>query len=103
MSGDFGVRKTIYHSHKIFYWPCMKGILTKYVNGCVICSICKQPYRKLGLYTPLLVPSHPWESVSMDFIGWFPFLRKCHEFLHIMVDRFSKMCFLMPCKKSTSH
>ena len=56
--------------------------------------------RKLGLYTPLPVPSRPCESVSMDFVGGLPMLRKQHDYLYVVVDRFSKMCILMPCKKT---
>ena len=67
--------------------------------GHVMFSICKPTNRKLGLYTPLLVPSHPWESVSMDFVGGFPLSRKGHYYLYVMVDRFSNMYILLPCKK----
>jgi len=88
------------HLQSFCYWPCMKEIVNTYVNGCVIlCYVCKPTNRKLGLYTPLLVPSHPWESMSMDFVGRFPFLRKGHDYLYVVVDRFSKMFVLMPCKK----
>ena len=54
----------------------------------------------LGLYTPLPVPSRPWESVSMYFVGVLPMSRKQHDYLYVVVDRFSKMCILMPCKKT---
>jgi hypothetical protein len=53
---------------------------------------------KSGLYTPLPVPSHPWESISMDFVGGFPMSKRGHDYLYVVVDRFSKMCVLMPCK-----
>jgi hypothetical protein len=33
-----------------------------------MCSISKPRNKKLGLYTPLLVPSHPWESICMDSV-----------------------------------
>jgi hypothetical protein len=49
----------------------MKEILTKYVKGCVMCSTCNPTNRKLGLYSPLPAPSHPWECISMDFVGEF--------------------------------
>ena len=64
-----------------------------------MCSACKPTNRKLGLYTPLLVPSRPWESISMDFVGGLPMSKIGHDYLYVVVDRFSKMCILMPCKK----
>ena len=80
----------------------MKEIVTKYVKGCVMCSTCKHTNRKLGLYSPLPVPSHPWESISMDFVGGLPMSRRGHDYLYVVVDRFSKMCILMPCKKQVT-
>ena len=67
-----------------------------------MCATNKPSNRKLGLYTPLPVPSHPWESVSMDFVGGLPMSRKGHDYLYVVVDPFSKMCILMPCKKQVT-
>lgn len=77
----------------------MKNIVTLYVKGCVLCSISKPTNRRLGLYTPLPIPSRPWESVSMDFVGGFPLSRRGHDYLYVIMDRYSKMSVLMPCKK----
>jgi hypothetical protein len=77
----------------------MKEIVTKYVKGCVMFSTCKPTNRKLGLYSPLHVPSHPWESISMDFIGGLPMSKGVHDYLYVVVDRFNNMCILIPCKK----
>jgi hypothetical protein len=99
VSRNFGVGKTMAHLHRFCYWPRMKDVVTKYVKGCVLCSTCKPTIRKLGLYTPLHVPSHPWESISMDFVGGLPLSKMGHDYLYVVVDRFNKMCVLMPCKK----
>ena len=64
-----------------------------------MCAKSKPNNIKLGLYTPLPVPSHPGESVSMDFVGGLPKSRKGHDYLYVVVDRFSKMCILIPCNK----
>jgi hypothetical protein len=77
----------------------MKAIVNKYVNGCVMFSTCKPTNRKLGIYSPLLVPSHPWEIISMDFVGGLPMSKGVPNYLYVVVDRFNKMCILMPCKK----
>jgi hypothetical protein len=66
----------------------------------MMCSTCKPTNRKLGLYSPLHVPSHPWDSISVDFVGGLPMSKRGHDYLYVVVDRFNKMCILMPCKKN---
>jgi hypothetical protein len=87
------------HLHRFCYWPQTKEIVTKYVKGCVMCSNCKPINRKSRLYSQLHVPSHPWKSISMDFVGVLPMSKGGHEYLYVVVDSFSKKCILMPCKK----
>ena len=67
----------------------MNDSVSKYVKGCVMCATSNPSNRKLGLYTPLPNPSRPWESVSMDFVGGLPMSRKGHDYLYVVVDRFS--------------
>ena len=50
----------------------MNETVSKYVKGCVMCETIKPSNKKLGLHTPLPVPSRPWESVSIDFVGGLP-------------------------------
>ena len=64
----------------------MNDIESKYVKGCVMCATSKPSNRKLGLYTPLPVPSRPWESVSMDFVGGLPMSRKEHDYLYVVLE-----------------
>lgn len=90
MSGHFGLGKTLCHLKRFFYWAHMKNIVTIYVNGCVLCLVCKPTNRKLGLYTPLPVPICPRESVSMDFVGKFPLSRRCHDYLYVAVISLEK-------------
>jgi hypothetical protein len=56
--------------------------------------------KKQGLYHPLLVPTRPWESISIDFVGDLPIIRKGCDYLFVVVDRFNKMCIHMPCKNT---
>ena len=97
--GHFGVGKTITSLQSYFYWPHMIDNVSRFIRGCYLCATSKSSNRKLGLYTPLLVPSHPWKSISMDFVSGLPMSRKGHDYLYVVVDRFRKMCLLMPCKK----
>jgi hypothetical protein len=97
--GHFGVGKTVANLQRYCYWPKMNESVSRYVRGCSLCATSKPSNRKLGLYTPLPVPSRPWESISMDFVGGLPMSRRSHDYLYVVVDRFRKMCILMPCTK----
>jgi len=97
--GHFGVSKTVAQLQRFCYWPRMSETISRYVKGCAMCAKSKLSNIKLGLYTPFLVPSHPWESISMDFVGGLPKSRKGHEYIYVVVDRFNKMCILIPCSK----
>ena len=35
----------------------------------------------------------------MDFIGGFPLSKRGHDYLYVVMHRFSKMCILITCKK----
>ena len=69
-----------------------------FIKGCSLCVVSKPSKRNLGLYTPLPIPSHPWESVFMDFVGCLPLSKLGHDYFYVVVDSFIKMCILMPCK-----
>ena len=100
--GHFSVGKTVAQLQCCCYWLQKAEIISKYIKGCVMCSTSKPTNRKLGLYTPLSVPSRPWGSISMDFVGGFPMSRKGHDYLYVVVDRFNKMCILIPCVKQVT-
>jgi hypothetical protein len=53
----------------------MNESVSPYVRGCSLCAINKPSNQNLGLYTPLPVPSRPWDSISMDFVGGLPMSR----------------------------
>lgn len=67
--------------------------------GKIPCCTLKPSNSKLGLYTPLLVPSEPWESVLKDFLGGLPRTRHGYDYLFVVVVRFNEMEYLIPCKK----
>jgi hypothetical protein len=80
----------------------MNETLSKYVKGCVMCVTSKPSNRKLVLYTPLPVPSQPCESVSIYFVWGLSMSRIGHDYLYVVVDRFNKMCILIPSKKQVT-
>jgi hypothetical protein len=78
----------------------MQEKVARFVRGCVFHSTNKPNNRKIKLYMALPIPSRPWESISMDFVGGFPMSWRGHDYLFVIVGWFSKMCVLIPCKKT---
>ncbi|CAL2259851.1 unnamed protein product [Prunus armeniaca] len=102
VAGHFGVEKTLLNLRRYVYWPKMHLDVSRYIRGCVLCNTSKPSNRKLGLYLPLPVPTRPWESISMDFLGGLPKTKSGNDYLFVVVDRFSKMVILIPCKKTVT-
>lgn len=56
-------------------------------------------FKEILLYTPLSVPSRPWGSILMDLFGGSPITKTGFGYFSIVMDRFSKIGILIPCKK----
>jgi hypothetical protein len=78
----------------------MQVEVVRYIRECNLCCTCKSKTKKEDLYTPLLVPTILWENISMDFIRKLPTNKHGNAYLYVVLDRFSKMCFLSPCKNT---
>jgi hypothetical protein len=70
--GHFGAKKIEQVLANNFFWPKMRRDVEKHV-------LCYETYHKAksclnshGLYTPLPIPSVPWEDISVDFILGLP-------------------------------
>ena len=60
LAGHFGNNKTIEEVERQFYWLGLKRGVVKIVGQCRTCQLAKHRKQNTGLYTPLLVPDHPW-------------------------------------------
>src|SRR4051812_39166239 len=98
--GLFGVKKTedILATH--LFWRKMRRDVEHFVARCTTCQKAKSRLNPHGLYMPLLVPTVPWEDISMDFVLGLPRTKKGRDSIFFVVDRFSKMAHFIPCHKS---
>jgi hypothetical protein len=98
-SGHLGIEKTMARLGKLFWWSGMRHEVQEYVGSCVACQTNKSSNRlPAGLLHPLPIPSHCWESVSMDFVGPLPPTSTGNDNIMVVVDRLSKMVHLIPCR-----
>jgi hypothetical protein len=83
---------------KSFYWLELQKYVYKYIISCTSCAISKPTMKKKWLYTPLPPPDRPWESISMDYMFNLTSTKHGNDCVFMVIDRFSKMAVLAPCK-----
>jgi hypothetical protein len=98
--GHFGAKKTEQVLADHFFWPKMRRDVERHVLRCKSCHKAKSRLNPHGLYTPLPIPSVPWEDISMDFVHGLPRTKQGRDSIFVVVDRFSKMAHFIPCHKS---
>ena len=102
LAGYFDRDKTISAVEHQFYWPSLKRDVGNIVAQCRVCAFAKQVKKNSGLFTPLPVPTHPWDDVSMDFVLGLPRTVRRHDSIMSVVDRFVKMAHFVPCSKTSN-
>jgi hypothetical protein len=71
----------------------------EFVGSCDVCARTKNPHHHPhGLLKPLLIPTSPWSSISVDFITNLP-LFNSYDSILVVVDRLTKMVHFIMCTK----
>lgn len=77
------------------YWLNMQEHVARIIRESMLCSTSKPSNGIHGLCNPFLIPTCPWENISMVFVRGLPKNRKGHDYHFVVVDRFNKMCVMM--------
>ena len=101
MVGHFGSDKTFRQFDHFYFWLRMRSKVEKFVRRCRVCHHAKGRSQNTGLYTPLHIPTRPWDSVGMDFILGLPRNQRGHDSIFVFVDRFTKMAHFIMCYKTS--
>ena len=72
LGGHFGTNKTYAMIEHKSFWPKMRRNVYKFVKKCQTFQELKGKVQNIGSYTPLPVPTAPWEDVSMYFVVGLP-------------------------------
>jgi transposase InsO family protein len=98
--GHLGTHKMLEAVTRQFWWPSVGQDVKEYVRTCPTCQATKRPTSKpLGLLHPLSLPSQPWESVGLDFMGPFQPSRcgdNVYDFLMVVIDQLTGEVELLP-------
>jgi hypothetical protein len=94
--GHLGAQKTMDYVRRWYWWSRIARDVDKYCLSCHVCQTTKPTNQKpAGKLHGLPVPSAPWQSIAMDFLGPFP-LSEGYDYLWVVIDRFSGLMHLIP-------
>lgn len=73
MLAHLGANKTLDYLRDHVWWKDMVADVKAFCETCHTCKTSKPTNQKpYGLLNPLTVPTYPWESIGMDFVGPLP-------------------------------
>ena len=100
--GHLGSQKTSDYARRWFWWPRMGSDIEKYCTTCVPCQMSKSSNRATpGLLHSLPIPTRPWSSIGMDFVGPFP-LDSGYDYLWVVLCRLTSLVHLIPISIKTT-
>ena len=101
--GHLGREKTYARLTAQVYWQGVYHSVRDYVRSCVSCAQNKANQRTAAdLLHPLPIPARRWETISLDFVGPLPKTKWGHDFLLVVVDKFSKLVHLIACTQEVT-
>jgi len=78
--------------------------VTDYCKACSTCATSKSPTEKpRGLLKTMLVPTHPWQYVGIDFVGPLPESHNLHgafDMVCVIIDLLTAMVHLVPTRQT---
>ena len=73
LAEHFGIDKTRELVGRKYYWPSLRKDVESYVQGCDVYLASKAVRHKpYGDLQSLLVPTHRWKNLSIDFVTGLP-------------------------------
>jgi transposase InsO family protein len=94
--GHFGPFRTSSYIRRYYWWPTLTKDVLEFCQTCGRCQMNKPSnQRPQGLLKSLPIPSRPWESVGIDFLGPLP-TSESHNYLMVVICRLTSMVRLVP-------
>ena len=99
--GHFGFRKTDQYIRRWYWWPMLAKDADVFCRTCSVCQASKPSNQSpAGLLHSLPVPTRPWGSIAMDFVGPFP-MSADFNYLWVVICHLTSMVHLVPIQMTT--
>ena len=94
--GHFGPQRTADYIRRWYWWPRLQPDMQSFCNTCRTCHTTKDTNQQpAGLLHSLPVPTRPWQSIGMDFIGPFP-EHDNYSHIWVVICRLTSMIHAIP-------
>src|ERR1700685_309642 len=101
-SAHGGYAKTYNRIASTYYWPRMSRDIKWYVSTCDICQKSKPKHHApVRLLQCILIPTQPFEVVSVDFIPKLPLSDEFNN-IFVTVDKLTKYVVFIPTTTTVS-
>ena len=98
--GHLGPDHTIAHLRQWFWWSTLVRDTNAFCDTCGRCQVAKHSNQKpTGLLHSLPLPSRPWESIGIDFMGPLPD-NDGYDYVMVVICRLSSMVHLIACSST---
>ncbi|HZZ15741.1 MAG TPA: reverse transcriptase domain-containing protein, partial [Candidatus Sulfotelmatobacter sp.] len=100
--GHMGFKITKNYVRRDFWWPTLGADVKAFCESCATCQAIKTSnQRPQGLLHSLPVPTTPWSSIGMDFVGPFP-LSDNVDYIWVVLCRLTSLVHLIPLRTTTT-
>lgn len=82
-----------------YFWPSLRRDVVRFVECCRAYQQAKDVTSNAGLYFLLPVPTQPWTDISINFMLGLLHTQRGHDYIFVVVDRFSQMAYFIPYKR----
>lgn len=104
-TAHLGFEKTLAALRERYFWPLMSSQTKRFCQNCLICQTSKATNvnTTAPLTTQRKIAEHPWQFVTMDYIGPLPASGKGRNTcLLVITDVFSKFVLIQPFRQATA-
>jgi hypothetical protein len=99
--GHFGPQRTADYIRWWYWWPRIGQEVEEFCKTCGPCQTTKDSTKPPpGLLHSLPIPTRPWGSIAMDFVGPFPESHG-YDYLWVVICRLTSMTHLVPIRTTT--
>jgi hypothetical protein len=102
LAGHGGVQRTIERISRIYTWRNMHSDIKAYVRGCDTCQQCRHDNAAPKGHMAADIPSTPYSSLAVDFVGPLPHGAGSFRFAFLIMDLFTKNLDLYPLRRATA-